>query len=100
MTYLPSASKAFAEFTQAAPNALAVPEAPEAHPPALTDAKPATPPRRGFWRAVFDSIWTARQRQAELEIARYLAMRGDTMTDSDEREIARRLNGRGLYRPL
>ena len=91
MTYLPSASKAFAEFTEAAP---------PAHVPARVESKPASAPRRGFWKTVLDSLWTSRQRQADIEIARYLAMSGGKLTDSAEREIARLLSGQGNHRPF
>lgn len=91
MTYLPSASKAFAEFTEAAPTV---------HVPARIEAEPARAPRRGFWKTILDSLWASRQRQADIEIARYLAMSGGKLTDSAEREISRRLSGQGNYRPF
>jgi hypothetical protein len=56
------------------------------------------PPRRnrvGILRRVFGALLKAmdesRQRQVEREIANYVALRGGRMTDSLEREIARRL---------
>jgi hypothetical protein len=91
MTYLPSASKAFAEFTEAAP---------VAHVPARIEAKPASAPRRSMWKAIFDAIWVSRQRQADIEIARYIAMSGGKLTDGMEREISRRLSGQDNYRPF
>ena len=56
------------------------------------------PPRHnrvGILRRVFGALLKAmdesRQRQVEREIANYVALRGGRMTDSLEREIARRL---------
>ena len=66
---------------------------------ATAKARQATPvtaqakPRRGFWSAIFNAIWISRQRQADLEIARYLASTGGKLTDSSEREISRRQSG-------
>ena len=91
MTYLPSASMAFAEFSEAAS---------PANVPARIETKPARAPRRGFWKAILDSLWASRQHQADMEIARYLAMSGGKLTDSAEREISRRLSGNGNYRPF
>ena len=81
MTYIPSVTKDFATFTEVAT------------PAHLVENKPVAAPRRGFWGAIFNAIWTARQRQADAEIARYLAMTGGKLTDSAEREISRRLSG-------
>lgn len=91
MTYLPSASKAFAEFSEAAP---------VTHGPARVEAKPARAPRRRFWKTILDSLWASRQRQADIEIARYIAMSGGKLTDGMEREISRRLSGQDNYRPF
>ena len=92
MTYIPSPTKDFSSFSYAGTHV-----GNEVVAPALKDAaSPAeagTKPRRGFFRAVFDAIWTARQRQADAEIARYLATTGGKLTDSAEREISRRLSG-------
>ncbi len=41
--------------------------------------------------AILDAMYESRQRQAEREIARFVALRGGRMTDEFEREIARRL---------
>jgi len=41
--------------------------------------------------ALLEAMRESRRRQAEREIAKYLALRGGRMTDSLEREIARRL---------
>ena len=91
MTYIPSPTKDFTAFTAAA-NAT-----PASKPHALAtigiEAKAEAKTKRGFWAAMFDAIWSARQRQADAEIARYLAMSGGKLTDSTEREIARRLSG-------
>ena len=88
MTYLPATKDFVADVR--APAEFAVAEVPtETQAAAETDKAP----RRGIWRVVFDSIWTARQRQADREIARYLAMNGGKLTDHAEREIARRLSG-------
>ena len=89
MTYLPSASNAFAEFTEAMN---------PTRTPARVEAPAAKAPKRGFWRMCYDSVWNARQRQADIEIARYLAMTGGKLTDSAEREIARRMSGNGNFR--
>jgi hypothetical protein len=91
MTYLPSASKAFAEFSEVAS---------PANLPARIETKPARAPRRGFWKTILDSLWASRQRQADIEIARYIAMSGGKMTDGMEREISRRLSGQDNYRPF
>jgi hypothetical protein len=52
-------------------------------------AAPERPSRRGFWRRMFERLLDARQRDAEQDVARYLARRGK-LTDSMEREIADR----------
>ena len=95
MTYIPSATKDFAEFTEAAAPAL---KGVIAHRQVDNESRPAAAPRRGIFRAIFEAIWTARQRQADAEIARYLAMSGGKLTDSAERDIARYLAG-GDFRP-
>ncbi len=41
--------------------------------------------------AILYAMYESRQRQAEREIARFVALRGGRMTDELEREIARRL---------
>lgn len=41
--------------------------------------------------ALLEAMHESRRRQAEREIARYVALRGGPMTDSLERDIARRL---------
>jgi predicted sugar kinase len=60
-------------------------------PPKAVAPKSATP-KRGLLLRVFDAIVEARMRQAEREIARYLATHGK-WTDQVEREIERRLVG-------
>ena len=47
--------------------------------------------RPGFFARVFAAMKLARQRQAEREIVRYLALTGGRLTDETEREIQRRL---------
>jgi hypothetical protein len=51
-------------------------------------AKPATTP--GFFSRMFQVMTAARLRQAEREVARYLADTGGKFTDEAEREIERR----------
>ena len=46
-------------------------------------------PRRRLWLRMLDRVLDARQRDAEQEVAQYLARRGK-LTDSMEREIADR----------
>jgi hypothetical protein len=52
---------------------------------------PAT--RGGFWSRVLARLVEARQRQAQAEVARYVAMNGGVLTDDLEREISRRYGG-------
>lgn len=49
-----------------------------------------TAPRRSLMRKVLDAIVAARMRQAEREIATYLASTGGRFTDETERQIERR----------
>ena len=86
MTYLPSASKAFLDCSHAA------------DAEAISSTPKAEAPRKGLLATMFDAIWTARQRQADAEIARYLAINGGRLTDGAEREIERRF-GRENFRP-
>jgi len=55
-------------------------------------ALPQSPARKGpgFLAMVLAAMATSRQRQADREIARYLAGRGGKFTDETEREIERR----------
>ena len=53
---------------------------------------PQTRPRRGFWRALYDAIVLAHQRDTQREIDRFVARRGK-LTDSMEREIFERFTG-------
>jgi hypothetical protein len=61
-----------------------------------TPYRPAPSParRRGFWRAFWramvDAVALSHRREAEREVARYMARRGK-LTDSIERELADRL---------
>ncbi len=48
-----------------------------------------TPPRQGFMRRLMMALIEARQRSAEREIGRYIAMHGGVLTDSLERDISR-----------
>ncbi len=41
--------------------------------------------------AILDAMYESRQRQAEREIARFIALRGGRITDDLEREMTRRL---------
>jgi len=50
-------------------------------------------PRRGFFWYFLNALVVARQKQADREIARYLARSGGKFTDESEREIERRLVG-------
>jgi hypothetical protein len=47
-------------------------------------------PRRSLWQRLFDAMVTARQAQAEREIAHYLERIGGKFTDGIEREIEMR----------
>lgn len=47
-------------------------------------------PRRGLVTRMLDAMMAARMRQAEREVARYLADTGGKFTDEAEREIERR----------
>ncbi|MBI1203346.1 MAG: hypothetical protein GC182_12615 [Rhodopseudomonas sp.] len=49
-----------------------------------------TAPRRGLLTRLLDVMMAARMRQAEREVARYLADTGGKFTDEAEREIERR----------
>jgi hypothetical protein len=61
-------------------------------PAAKTAAKIATktPAKPGFFSRMFTVMTAARLRQAEREVARYLADTGGKFTDEAEREIERR----------
>ena len=49
--------------------------------------------KRGILRRMFDAFMESRQREAERQIARFLAGRSDgALTDALEREIAQRLS--------
>jgi len=48
-----------------------------------------TPPRQGFMKRLMTALIEARQRTAEREIERYIAMHGGVLTDSLERDISR-----------
>lgn len=89
MTFIPSATKDFATYTP-----LATTPAVTTPAQAKGEAQPEDKPRRGIWRSLFAAIVRSRQRQADLEIARYLEMTGGKLTDSVERDIARHLSGR------
>jgi len=53
-------------------------------------AVPAAPARKSFFARFVAALATARQREAEREIARFLAHSGGKFTDETEREIERR----------
>ncbi|MFA6264370.1 MAG: hypothetical protein WC670_01465 [Pseudolabrys sp.] len=55
-----------------------------------TYAPAVAAPKRGFFARVLDSLMAARMRQAEREVARYIAETGGKFTDESEREIERR----------
>jgi hypothetical protein len=50
-------------------------------------------PRRGLFSRLLTALMEGRQRQADREIARYLAGTGGRFTDETEREIERRFLG-------
>lgn len=47
-------------------------------------------PKRGLFSRMLDAMMAARMRQAERDVARYLAETGGKFTDEAEREIERR----------
>jgi hypothetical protein len=47
--------------------------------------------KSGVLRRIFDAIFESRQKQADRDIARYLARSGGRFTDDIEREITQRL---------
>ena len=100
MTYLPSARDFAAYIHAPATSDLDLPRAERAEraEAATSRGQAGAEPRRGIWGRILHSIWTSRQRQADREIARYLALNGGKLTDSVEREIMRRLSGDGNYR--
>lgn len=53
-------------------------------------AQDKTPQKRGLIGQMLDAMMAARMRQAEREVARYLADTGGKFTDEAEREIERR----------
>jgi hypothetical protein len=59
---------------------------------AKSSAKPSAKsrPKRGLFGRLLDGMMAARLRQAEREVARYLADTGGKFTDEAEREIERR----------
>lgn len=57
---------------------------------APTKAATKVAPKRGLMGRMFDALAAARMRQAEREVARYLADNGGKFTDEAEREIERR----------
>jgi hypothetical protein len=68
--------------------------APLTYDSALTVARTTSKPARAsLLRRIYDAIVEARLRQAEHEVARFLATRGK-FTDAVEREIERRLSTR------
>jgi|ThiBio_1000_plan_1041568.scaffolds.fasta_scaffold05161_4 hypothetical protein len=59
-------------------------------PEAFESNRSQKAPKQGFWNKLMKSFVEARQRAAEREIARYIALNGGALTDSLEREISRR----------
>lgn len=53
-------------------------------------AAPKAKAKRGLFARMLDAMVAARMRQAEREVARYLADTGGKFTDEAEREIERR----------
>jgi hypothetical protein len=64
-----------------------VPFAPEVPETALR-----RPARRGVFARILDAMMTARERQAEREIARFLELRGGKFTDETDRLISNHLS--------
>lgn len=60
------------------------------HPHEVPFTRTHTAPKRGLLMRLFDAMAAARMRQAEREVARYLAETGGKFTDESEREIERR----------
>lgn len=52
-------------------------------------------PPKSFWKRWLDRMIESRQRQAEREIARFLANHGGLLTDDMEREMMRRMSQNG-----
>lgn len=48
---------------------------------------------KGWFSRVLTSMLTARRRQSDAEIARYIAVNGGVLTDEMERAISRRYGG-------
>ena len=59
------------------------------------DRKPEQP---GLFARFVAAMMASRQRQADLEIARYMSRNGGKLTDSAEREIERRFLTGGFQR--
>jgi hypothetical protein len=57
---------------------------------AYPELKASSAPRRGLFARFLDALMASRMRQAEREIANYLADTGGKFTDESEREIERR----------
>ena len=62
-------------------------------PKSAAAATSAVEPKRGFFTRLMDVLVAARMKQAEHEIARYIATSGGKFTDDTEREIERRFLG-------
>jgi hypothetical protein len=56
-----------------------------------TAARSIAAPRPGVLRRLFDAVFESRQKQAEREVASYLARTGGRITDDIERRITDRL---------
>jgi hypothetical protein len=66
---------------------------PASRPALKTPARTSTPAKPGIFHRILDALVEARTRQAEREIARYLATTQGKFTDQVERDIERRLAG-------
>jgi hypothetical protein len=57
----------------------------------VTAPAPAAPRRRGFLHRLLDAVFASAERQAERDVAEYLARSGGRLTDSIEREMTDRI---------
>lgn len=64
--------------------------------PSTRTTSKSTAPKRSLLQRMVAALAQARTRQAEREVAHYLAMTGGRMTDTVERELERRLAGNRL----
>jgi len=59
------------------------------------EAAPAQPERPSLWQRISAAFMAGRQKQAEDEVARYLARTGGVLTDSIERDVINAALGGG-----